>query len=352
MASTSSVPLLSSLEFGPDSVASILFIPGWEMSAKAEAYDFEPIFTATLTETTISDEIYKRYKRIYVDLPGMGETPADGVKDLDGIFYRLVSFINFRLGSTRPFLLAGTSCGGYLARAVARHYQSRVLGLLLRVPVIVPNSEARDVDPFVPIVRNDKFMADVISELPIETGFGHDLTLRAILKGDILVQTPEYVLELKKKYQEVFLPAMRAADASVLGPIRNDPARYRLTVPLETPLIQSHPERSGVTDTDDFSGGLDSTARNHESPPTSSSSFPVPTLIVTGRQDTDVGYRDACRILSFYERATFVTLDHAGHDLPVGEGQTRVFRALVVEWLRRVQDYVAVVGHGIESKSE
>jgi len=44
---------------------------------------------------------------------------------------------------------------------------------------------------------------------------------------------------------------------------------------------------------------------------------PAPTLIVTGRQDPDVGYRDAWEILDNYPRGTFVVLDRSGHLLGV-----------------------------------
>ncbi len=43
--------------------------------------------------------------------------------------------------------------------------------------------------------------------------------------------------------------------------------------------------------------------------------FPRPALIITGRQDTSVGYRDAWDLLQSYPRATYVTFDRAGHFL-------------------------------------
>ena len=65
--------------------------------------------------------------------------------------------------------------------------------------------------------------------------------------------------------------------------------------------------------------------------------FPAPTLIVTGRQDSWVGYRDAWEILENYPRATFVVLDRAGHFL--GVEQEDLFHTLVGEWLDRVEEY-------------
>jgi pimeloyl-ACP methyl ester carboxylesterase len=64
--------------------------------------------------------------------------------------------------------------------------------------------------------------------------------------------------------------------------------------------------------------------------------FEKPTLIVAGRQDWIVGYRDTWQILEKYPRATFAVLDRAGHNLPIA--QQRLFDALVDEWLDRVEE--------------
>jgi len=65
--------------------------------------------------------------------------------------------------------------------------------------------------------------------------------------------------------------------------------------------------------------------------------FPAPTLILTGRFDNWCGYQDAYAILESYPRATFAVLDCAGHALSVE--QSRLFGALVGEWLDRVEAY-------------
>ena len=66
-----------------------------------------------------------------------------------------------------------------------------------------------------------------------------------------------------------------------------------------------------------------------------SSPYKGPVLIMTGRQDTSVGYRDAWNALENYPRATLTVLDSAGHNLQIE--QPAVFDALVMEWLERVQ---------------
>ena len=62
--------------------------------------------------------------------------------------------------------------------------------------------------------------------------------------------------------------------------------------------------------------------------------FDRPALILTGRQDSVLGYCDAWDILENYPRATFAVLDRAGHALP--HEQEDLLHVLVDEWLDRV----------------
>jgi len=63
--------------------------------------------------------------------------------------------------------------------------------------------------------------------------------------------------------------------------------------------------------------------------------FDRPSLIVMGRQDSVVGYRDQLRLIERFPRATFAILDAAGHNL---EGERpELFRSLVTDWLDRVE---------------
>jgi pimeloyl-ACP methyl ester carboxylesterase len=184
----------------------------------------------------------------------------------------------------------GSSCGGYLARALVQKYVQRVDGLLLRVPLIEPEDSLRDLDPFQPLVRNEQLMLSIPSE-------------DKALLGDILIQTPAYFKSLKAKYEEVVLPAIKAADKQVLLSIRADPQRYHLSLASDS----THPK------------------------------LLAPTLILCGRQDQSVGYRDSLRLLDLYPRSTYVVLDRGTHALPVDEN--RLFEALVNDWLTRVDEW-------------
>jgi pimeloyl-ACP methyl ester carboxylesterase len=64
--------------------------------------------------------------------------------------------------------------------------------------------------------------------------------------------------------------------------------------------------------------------------------FEKPSLLLAGRQDATVGFKDMLKIVDSYTRGTFAVLDRAGHGLEV-EQQT-VFECLVSEWLDRVEE--------------
>ena len=117
--------------------------------------------------------------------------------------------------------------------------------------------------------------------------------------GDFLVQAPEYLEAMRAKMHDLVLPAM-AACAPFVPEMRLDPKRYAFSFDLAV----------------------------------AEKSFGKPVLIVAGRQDTTVGYRDAWEILESYPRATFAVLDRADHVWPVES--PALLAALVDDWLERV----------------
>jgi len=262
----------------------ILFIHGWELSGVYEATEFEPIFSRIQEN---------HYRRIYIDLPGMGNSPADDkVVDLATMLDSVAGFVDEYI-SPKRFLLVGTSLGGYLARALTTRFGSQVLGVLLKVPLIEPSNERRDVDVANAIVRNEKAMASIApSQL-------HSLG------GDVLVQTPAYIEKLLTK-AAIANRTTTENDNKFLEVIRDDPKRYSL------PILESGGEAK----------------------------FERPALILAGRHDAVVGYRDSLRLLELYPRASFVALDRGTHFLPVDEGA--LVEGLVLDWLRRVEEANAV----------
>ncbi|MEU4198055.1 alpha/beta hydrolase [Kribbella sp. NPDC026611] len=145
------------------------------------------------------------------------------------------------------------------------------------------------------IVKRDR--ARVLGLLLRVPGIVVDRSERTLPSGDYFVESPAW----REKQRLYYDPAEEQADLEFLGRIQADVATYSL----------------------------------REDPATR---FERPTLIVTGREDTMTGYADAWSILDDYPRATYVALDGEDHDLPVGS--LTVYRALVSDWLDRIDDMI------------
>ena len=267
-------PSLASTSVGEG--RDILFLHGWMMDSRDERRTYEPVFRHR-----------NGWRRHYLDLPGMGRSPPDTtVRSLDNMLDHVVEWIDRHIGR-KPMAVAGTSAGGHLALGVLSRRREHVTGLLLRAPVVEPDDARRDVDVPEPILRD----ADVEKAL----------SDRERAAGPLLVQTPSYARARRAKLEEAVMPAMAVADTAFLSDIRDDPSRFRLR---------------GV--------------------PGQMKAFDGPSLIVTGRLDDSVGFRDAWRLVPKLTRATFVVLDRAEHGLPID--QQTLFEALVVDWLDRLSE--------------
>jgi pimeloyl-ACP methyl ester carboxylesterase len=181
------------------------------------------------------------------------------------------------------FAIGGYSYGGYLARGVLHRKADMVDGLLLACPMIKDIGK-RNLPPQEVRVSDPELMVRLTKEQQEEFGW-------------VSVQSQQ----IWKRIQEEMNPGF------LLG---NEPFLTRLHE-------EGYP----------FSFDVDAAMVDP---------FEKPTLIVAGRQDWVVGYRDAWQILDTYPRATFAVLDRAGHNLPIA--QQRLFDALVDEWLDRVEE--------------
>lgn len=248
----------------------VLALHGWKPDHRLMLGCLEPVFAAR-----------PGYRRLYPDLPGMGATVAPAsVNGSDDLLRAVDEFVEREIGA-EPFLLAGESYGGYLARALARRRVDQVLGLALICPIGTALEQAERDVPALAVLRPDP---EVVAGLEPRVAKGYaELAV---------VQTAETA----RRYVAEVLSGLDVADTVAMARIRAD---WRLT--------------------EDPEGGAPYTR---------------PTLILTGRQDDSVGYLDQFALLPHYPRASFAVLDVAGHNLQIDQPQ--LFDALVLEWLDRV----------------
>ena len=121
----------------------ILFLHGSPTDHTTMLESYEPIF-----------EDNTGWHRIYVDLPGMGNTSgADWIKGSDEVVELLAELLA-TLAPEQDFAVVGFSYGGYIARALAYHYADSCLGLMLLAPAITSHAEGRTVPEQNIIVQN------------------------------------------------------------------------------------------------------------------------------------------------------------------------------------------------------
>ncbi|CAM3516104.1 alpha/beta fold hydrolase [Isoptericola cucumis] len=254
---------------GPDASTTVL-LHGFPVDHRLMLTAFEGAFAARPGQ-----------RRLYLDLPGMGASPASGVASTDDVLAVVRAAIDALVPG--PYTLVGESYGGYLARGLVAADPERVRGLGLLCPMIVPEHAARDVPEHRVLVRDEGLLREVGAA--------------ALDADDVgVVQTPE----TWRRTEVEVAPGLAAADDAAVARIGS---RYAGTFPLE-------PEP-----------------------------YDGPTLFVLGRQDSSTGYRDAWHLLEHYPRATFAVLDRAGHNLQIE--QPALFEALVGEWLDRVDEAAA-----------
>ncbi|MBO0790619.1 MAG: alpha/beta hydrolase [Ktedonobacteraceae bacterium] len=227
------------------------------------------------------------WQRIYLDLPGMGQTPGrETIKNSDDMLDVVVDFIDAILPGQR-FLLAGYSYGGYLARGVLLRKFDLVEGMALICPGIIADRSRRTVPPRIVIVKNPQLVSTLA---PADA---EEFDSISVVQDDSTWQ----------RFRDEVLSGASLADEPFLTRIRPHA---------------------------DYSFDVDQLPQP----------FTKPVVLLLGRQDASVGYQDAWHILENYPRGTFAVLDRAGHNLPIEQPQT--FNALVSEWLDRVQESMQV----------
>ena len=252
----------------------IILLPGWGLNTRWTAHETEPFFQQR-----------EGWKRIYIDPPGHGKTPGkDWITNQDQMLEILLACID-QLTAGQRFSLIGVSLGAYLARGILLHRTSLIDGIAMIVPGVIAEDANRTVPLHEVLVEDPAVKAEIT---PAEA----DLY-------DMAVVHSRKWLDYQRSFPEI--PENEMGDFEFLRRIRENPEKYAFSF-----------------DMDDLS-----------------EPFPRPALIITGRQDAIVGYKDAWNILDKYPRATYVVLDRAGHQL---EEKARVVNVLINEWLDRVEE--------------
>lgn len=223
-----------------------------------------------------------QWRRVYIDLPGMGKSDAGPeIESADAVADAVVSFARKTFANER-FAILGNSFGGMIARHVVAEFGDQILGLALLCPVAVADHAQRIVPPQIILQKDPDLLAS------LDPADAVDYEEMAVL------QSPENW----DRFRESVLPGLRVFDQTAIDRISGN---YALRV----------------------------------EPEDRSPRFVGPTVIVMGQQDHVVGFHDQIALSEHYVHSTVAVLDRAGHNVHLD--QPEVTRVLLDEWLTRME---------------
>lgn len=217
------------------------------------------------------------WRRLYADLPGSGRSPRlSGPVTAEAMGEAVLRFVDKVVGD-EPFAVVGISYGGQLARHLIAERGPQVLGTALIAPLVKPGGER--VLPERRVLTRDEALLAALEPADREAFAGI-----ALYQDDAGWSA----------FRDHVLPGIRAHH-------REDAAAL-----LKAYLFKELPEsRFGTHD------------GTH--------------LLVTGRQDHMVGWRDQLDLLEHYPRATYAVVDGAGHNVHLD--QPDAVHGLLGNWL-------------------
>ena len=248
----------------------VLCVHGFSIDHWAMKGCMEPIF-----------EKIDGYRRIYLDMPGMGQTLGmDWVENADVVLDILKKFIAEIIGDEN-FLVAGNSYGGYMALGLAREMGEQIDGLFLLVPCTVGDTSLRRL----PIKGEVAVEGGLEEYINSAEDFNNFIACAAIATK-----------ETWNRFAGEVMPGLNIADYG---------------------FLKAYRQRG-------FSFSFEAELKDLQ--------FAKPVVALTGKQDDSVGYEDTWDTIKHLPSLTFAVVDYAGHNLQIE--QVDIFEAHVREWLR------------------
>jgi len=247
-----------------------LLIHGWAIDHVFLEKCLEPIF----------EEININFRRIYVDVPGMGRSKPGKVKNGDGIV-RVLNALMEEIAPGENYYVGGNSFGSVVARAMTALYTDKILGLMLLAPA-----------------------GDGKLKVPSNGVFYYDNDFMETLSEE---EREEFKLMNANLCKATYDRYKQLVEASVLINADNDflhrTLKGKFSFDINKMIMKKH--------------------------------FDKATLILTGKYDIAVGYEEQFGWLSVFTRATYVVIDGAGHNIHVDQPQ--MFHNTVKGWLLQLK---------------
>lgn len=248
----------------------VVMLHGFPLDHNVMEGSLEPIFKKL-----------KGFKRIYLDLPTMGRSGATNkMTSSKRILEALCEFVSV-VTRNEKIVLIGYSYGAYLARALAADMPEKIKGMILIAPVVIPDPSKRD-----------------LPRHKIAVGKGLEVKLASDLEKDIFSKLVIRNKSVWRKVKKYIVPSFGKGNKF-----------------LQKILWE----------------------KGYAAPPSAlkfRKKLTSPVLIITGRNDSTVGYKDIEKIVSNFPSSVHFNLKDAGHNL-VFEQQKKIV-AVILEWLRSI----------------
>jgi pimeloyl-ACP methyl ester carboxylesterase len=255
----------------------IVMLPGFGLDGAVMAAACEPAFAQLPAGQ--DGHAGQRWRRIYLDLPGTGASPA-GKPTADAVLAAVQDTIAELVGDA-PYRLVGHSFGGYLAAGLARRKPDRMTGLFLICCGARIRPADRDLSGVLPSAPEPGWLDGVPEDL--REHFGHGIGHQTRAVADRVTAA----FDLRAPVDDEYLAALR-------------PEGYRL------------PDEDEASATE----------------------FTGPVALLAGRRDRIAGYRDPFAALARYPGGSYTVLADAGHYLPFEQPER--FAAHILDWLTQI----------------
>jgi pimeloyl-ACP methyl ester carboxylesterase len=250
-----------------------------------------PLSGSSLTMVELLEPIFKKsklnFERIYVDLPGHGNSqPSSIFPSTDEIFKNLEEFIDTVIGK-KLFCVAGFSYGAYFILGLLKKRLGQIQGFLMIAPVINTDDSTRIIPESRGLIYCDH---DYLNTIPYKEQ-------QMISSSKVHVK---FTKEIHEKFLEIDKIDSKKADENFITELRTK--NYSSLLFAEFNFSEFH----------------------------------KPALIISGKQDSVVGYEEAWYFSQHFSRCSFVALDSAGHWVSIE--QKVILEILVLDLLDRISN--------------
>lgn len=223
------------------------------------------ILKETVERSVIQAE--EQYQRIYVDLPGMGQSQASSeLKNADEMLAVLLEFIDKVIGN-EAFLIIGNSYGCYLARGIEDKLKKQVSALFLLCPVVIAKQEKRKLPEKITRVAPSSY------EMQKNNEFYQEFVTN-------IINPSEYAWD---RYQQEIIPGILKADDDFLTYFQKNGYEFSFEEVLNQTICEK------------------------------------PIVFLLGKQDQVVGFEDSLQLAPYLPNSSYSILNSAGHTIQIDQ---------------------------------